>query len=49
MRVRGSIRYSERVSPLRNRIDIRNHSSNQQEQRAASPGTCVYRTIAPGN
>ena len=37
------------LSQLRDRIDIRNHSTDQQEQRAASPGNCIYRTNAPGN
>ena len=37
------------LSQLRDRIDIRNHSTDQQEQRAASPGNRIYRTNAPGN
>jgi hypothetical protein len=34
---------------LRDRIDIRSHSPDQQEQRAANPGNRIYRTDAPGN
>ena len=48
-RLRRSIRYGSRLPRLRRRIDIRNHSNDRQEQRAANPGGCVYRTIGLGN